>query len=41
MIGRWLMERRNLTPPLIVSNPAITPLLSGLSLLHGIYAVPT
>ena len=34
-----LMERRNLTPPLIVSTSGITPLLPGLALLHGIYAI--
>ena len=34
-----LMERRNLTPPLIVSIAGITPLLPGLALLHGVYAV--
>lgn len=38
LVGR-LMERRNLTPPLIVSISGITPLLPGLSLLHGIYAI--
>ena len=34
-----LMERRNLTPPLIVSIAGITPLLPGLALLHGVYAI--
>ena len=34
-----LMERRNLTPPLIVSTSGITPLLPGLALLHGVYAI--
>ena len=38
LVGR-LMERRNLTPPLIVSISGIVPLLPGLSLLHGIYAI--
>ena len=38
LVGR-LMERRNLAPPLIVSISGIVPLLPGLSLLHGIYAV--
>ncbi|GAB5900610.1 threonine/serine exporter family protein [Mycolicibacterium mageritense] len=38
LVGR-LMERRNLAPPLLVSIAGITPLLPGLSLLHGIYAV--
>jgi uncharacterized membrane protein YjjB (DUF3815 family) len=33
------MERRNLAPPLVVSIAGIVPLLPGLSLLHGIYAV--
>jgi uncharacterized membrane protein YjjB (DUF3815 family) len=36
-----LMERRNLTPPLIVSTSGITPLLPGLALLHGVYAILT
>ena len=34
-----LMERRNLTPPLMVSTSGITPLLPGLALLHGVYAI--
>jgi uncharacterized membrane protein YjjP (DUF1212 family) len=38
LVGR-LMERRNLAPPLVVSIAGIVPLLPGLSLLHGIYAV--
>jgi len=38
LVGR-LMERRNLAPPLLVSIAGITPLLPGLSLLHGIYAI--
>jgi uncharacterized membrane protein YjjB (DUF3815 family) len=38
LVGR-LMERRNLTPPLMVSTSGITPLLPGLSLLHGVYAI--
>ena len=38
LVGR-LMERRHLTPPLMVSISGITPLLPGLSLLHGVYAI--
>jgi uncharacterized membrane protein YjjP (DUF1212 family) len=38
LVGR-LMERRHLAPPLLVSISGITPLLPGLSLLHGIYAI--
>ena len=38
LVGR-LMERRNLAPPLIVSISGITPLLPGLALLHGTYAI--
>jgi uncharacterized membrane protein YjjP (DUF1212 family) len=38
LVGR-LMERRNLAPPLVVSISGIVPLLPGLSLLHGIYAI--
>ncbi|MDX1886415.1 threonine/serine exporter family protein [Mycolicibacterium sp. 120270] len=38
LVGR-LMERRNLAPPLVVSITGIVPLLPGLSLLHGIYAI--
>ena len=38
LIGR-LMERRNLAPPLVVSIAGIVPLLPGLALLHGIYAI--
>ena len=38
LVGR-LMERRNLAPPLVVSITGIVPLLPGLALLHGIYAV--
>ncbi len=34
-----LMERRNLAPPLVVSITGIVPLLPGLALLHGIYAI--
>ena len=34
-----LMERRDLAPPLVVSIAGIVPLLPGLSLLHGIYAI--
>ena len=33
------MERRNFTPPFMVSTSGITPLLPGLSLLHGVYAI--
>jgi uncharacterized membrane protein YjjB (DUF3815 family) len=33
------MERRNLAPPLVVSITGIVPLLPGLALLHGIYAI--
>ena len=33
------MERRNLAPPLVVSIAGIVPLLPGLALLHGIYAI--
>jgi uncharacterized membrane protein YjjB (DUF3815 family) len=33
------MERRNLAPPLVVSIAGIVPLLPGLSLLHGVYAI--
>lgn len=38
LVGR-LMERRQLAPPLLVSISGITPLLPGLALLHGIYAI--
>ena len=38
LVGR-LMERRNLAPPLVVSITGIVPLLPGLALLHGIYAI--
>jgi uncharacterized membrane protein YjjP (DUF1212 family) len=38
LVGR-LMERRNLTPPLMMSTSGITPLLPGLSLLHGVYSI--
>jgi uncharacterized membrane protein YjjP (DUF1212 family) len=38
LVGR-LMEHRNLAPPLVVSIAGIVPLLPGLSLLHGIYAI--
>ena len=38
LVGR-LMERHNLAPPLVVSITGIVPLLPGLALLHGIYAV--
>ena len=38
LVGR-LMERRNLAPPLVVSISGIVPLLPGLALLHGIYAI--
>jgi uncharacterized membrane protein YjjP (DUF1212 family) len=38
LVGR-LMERRNLAPPLVVSIAGIVPLLPGLSLLHGVYAI--
>jgi len=38
LVGR-LMERRNLAPPMVVSIAGIVPLLPGLSLLHGIYAI--
>lgn len=38
LIGR-LMERRDLAPPLVVSIAGIVPLLPGLALLHGIYAI--
>jgi len=38
LVGR-LMERRGLAPPLVVSIAGIVPLLPGLALLHGIYAV--
>jgi len=34
-----LMERRNLAPPMVVSIAGIVPLLPGLALLHGIYAI--
>jgi uncharacterized membrane protein YjjP (DUF1212 family) len=34
-----LMERRRLAPPLVVSIAGIVPLLPGLALLHGIYAI--
>jgi uncharacterized membrane protein YjjP (DUF1212 family) len=34
-----LMERRNLAPPLVVSIAGIVPLLPGLALLHGVYAI--
>ncbi len=37
-VGR-LMERRNLAPPPVVSIAGILPLLRGLALLHGIYAI--
>ena len=33
------MERRNLAPPMVVSIAGIVPLLPGLALLHGIYAI--
>jgi uncharacterized membrane protein YjjB (DUF3815 family) len=33
------LERRNLAPPLVVSIAGIVPLLPGLALLHGIYAI--
>jgi uncharacterized membrane protein YjjB (DUF3815 family) len=33
------MERRNLAPPLVVSIAGIVPLLPGLALLHGVYAI--
>lgn len=38
LVGR-LMERRKLAPPLVVSIAGIVPLLPGLALLHGIYAI--
>jgi uncharacterized membrane protein YjjP (DUF1212 family) len=38
LVGR-LMERRNLAPPMVVSIAGIVPLLPGLALLHGIYAI--
>ena len=38
LVGR-LMERRKLAPPLVVSITGIVPLLPGLALLHGIYAI--
>src|SRR5262245_14034868 len=38
LVGR-LMERRNLAPPLVASTAGIVPLLPGLALLHGIYAI--
>jgi uncharacterized membrane protein YjjP (DUF1212 family) len=38
LVGR-LMERRDLAPPMVVSIAGIVPLLPGLSLLHGIYAI--
>jgi uncharacterized membrane protein YjjB (DUF3815 family) len=38
LVGR-LMEHRHLAPPMSVSMAGITPLLPGLSLLHGIYAI--
>jgi uncharacterized membrane protein YjjP (DUF1212 family) len=38
LVGK-LMERRNLAPPLVVSIAGIVPLLPGLALLHGIYAI--
>ncbi len=38
LVGR-LMEHRDLAPPMVVSMAGITPLLPGLSLLHGIYAI--
>jgi uncharacterized membrane protein YjjB (DUF3815 family) len=38
LVGR-LMERRGLAPPLVVSIAGIVPLLPGLALLHGIYAI--
>lgn len=34
-----LMERRHLSPPLLVSTAGITPLLPGLSLLYGVSAI--
>jgi uncharacterized membrane protein YjjB (DUF3815 family) len=40
LVGR-LAERRMLTPPSMVSTSGITPLLPGLSLLHGVYAIMT
>jgi uncharacterized membrane protein YjjP (DUF1212 family) len=38
LVGR-LMERRNLAPPMVVAIAGIVPLLPGLALLHGIYAI--
>ena len=38
LVGR-LVERRSLAPPLVVSMAGIVPLLPGLALLHGIYAI--
>jgi uncharacterized membrane protein YjjP (DUF1212 family) len=38
LVGQ-LMERRNLAPPMVVSITGIVPLLPGLALLHGIYAI--
>ena len=38
LVGR-LMERRKLAPPMVVSIAGIVPLLPGLALLHGIYAI--
>lgn len=38
LVGR-LMEHRHLAPPMAVSLAGITPLLPGLALLHGIYAI--
>ena len=40
LVGR-LAERRNLTPPSMVSTSGITPMLPGLTLLNGIYAILT
>lgn len=34
-----LMERRKIAPPLVVSIAGIVPLLPGLALLHGVYAI--
>jgi uncharacterized membrane protein YjjP (DUF1212 family) len=38
LVGR-LMESRKLAPPMVVSIAGIVPLLPGLALLHGIYAI--
>ncbi len=37
-VGR-VMERRDLAPPMVASTAGIVPLLPGLALLHGIYAI--